>query len=116
MHHCTITTSADLTSLGVGASLSIYQSIPGRPYAVAAPFQTYKPPFIHRGSHVGATLHALALHLSSLPPRPCLVSKNFRPKVSHRILRHMYGVLNIDKKKLISQFLTKSRDESFKPN
>ena len=31
--------------------------------------------------------------------RPCLVPKNFHPKVSHRNLRHMHEVLNIDKKK-----------------
>jgi hypothetical protein len=36
--------------------------------------------------------------------------------VSYRILRHMYRVLNIDEKKLITQFDWKSRDESFKPN
>jgi hypothetical protein len=34
----------------------------------------------------------------------CLVPKNFHPKVSYRILRHMYRVLNIDEKKLITQF------------
>jgi hypothetical protein len=28
----------------------------------------------------------------------------------------MYGVLNIDEKKLIAQFGGKTRDESFKPN
>ena len=28
----------------------------------------------------------------------------------------MHGVLNIDKKKLITQFVCKSRDESFKPS
>ena len=31
--------------------------------------------------------------------RPCLVLKNFHPKVSYRILRHMHGVLNVDEKK-----------------
>ena len=31
--------------------------------------------------------------------RACLVLKKFYPKVSHRILRHMHGVLNVDKKK-----------------
>ena len=31
-----------------------------------------------------------------------LVSKNFHPKLSHLILRHMHGVLNIDEKKLIT--------------
>ena len=48
--------------------------------------------------------------------RPGSVSKNFYPKLSHRILWHMHGVLNIDEKKLIAQFSAKSRDESFKPN
>ena len=42
--------------------------------------------------------------------------KNFHPKVSHRILRHIHGVLNIDEKKLITQLGEKSRDETFKPN
>ena len=36
--------------------------------------------------------------------RPGLVAKNFHLKLSHRILRHMHGVLNIDEKKLIAQF------------
>ena len=48
--------------------------------------------------------------------RPGLVPKNFHPKLSHRILRHMHGVLNIDEKKLIAQFGWKSRDECFKTN
>jgi hypothetical protein len=26
----------------------------------------------------------------------CLVPKNFHPKISHRILRHMHGTLNVD--------------------
>ena len=43
--------------------------------------------------------------------RPGLVLKNFHPKLSYRILRHMHGVLNIDEKKLIAQFGWKSRDE-----
>ena len=50
------------------------------------------------------------------PLRPCLVPKNFHPKVSHRILRHMHGVLNVDDKKLITQLGEKSRDETFEPN
>ena len=32
------------------------------------------------------------------------ITKNFYPKILHRILRHMHGVLNIDEKKLIAQF------------
>jgi len=48
--------------------------------------------------------------------RPDLVPKNFYPKLSHRILRHMHRVLNIDEKKLIAQFEWKSRDECFKTN
>ena len=42
------------------------------------------------------------------------------PKVPHyplhRILRYVYGVLNVDEKKLIGQFGWKLRDERFKPN
>jgi hypothetical protein len=30
--------------------------------------------------------------------RPCLVPKNFQDSLSHRIFRHMYGVLNVDEK------------------
>jgi hypothetical protein len=30
--------------------------------------------------------------------RPCLVPKNFQDSPSHRILRHIYKALNIDKK------------------
>jgi hypothetical protein len=29
---------------------------------------------------------------------------------------HMYGALNVDEKKLITQFGRKSRDKSFEPN
>jgi len=40
--------------------------------------------------------------------------KTFQDSLSHRILWHMHGALNIDKnKKLITQFACKSRDESF---
>jgi hypothetical protein len=43
--------------------------------------------------------------------------KNFHPKTSHQILRHMYEALNVDEtKKLIAQFTVKSRDEFFKHN
>ena len=35
---------------------------------------------------------------------------------SHRILRYVYGALNIDEKKLIAQFGWKLRDERFEPN
>jgi hypothetical protein len=46
----------------------------------------------------------------------CLVLKIFHTKTSHRILRHVHGVLNVDEtKKLIAQFTVKSRDESFSP-
>jgi hypothetical protein len=31
--------------------------------------------------------------------RGCLVPKNFHPKTSHRILRHMHGALNVDETK-----------------
>ena len=36
--------------------------------------------------------------------------------LSYRILRYVYGALNIDEKKLIAQFGWKLRDERFKPN
>jgi hypothetical protein len=32
------------------------------------------------------------------------------------MLRHMHEVLNVDEKKLITQFSCKSRDKSFEPN
>ena len=35
---------------------------------------------------------------------------------SHRILRYMHGALNVDEKKLITQFDGKLRDERFEPN
>jgi hypothetical protein len=47
---------------------------------------------------------------------PCLDSKNFQDFLSHRMFGHMYGVLNVDGKKLITQFGRKLRDESFEPN
>jgi hypothetical protein len=34
-----------------------------------------------------------------LSPRGCSVAKNFHPKTSHRILRHMHGALNVDETK-----------------
>jgi hypothetical protein len=43
-------------------------------------------------------------------------SKNFQDSPSYRIFGHMHGALNVDKKKLITQFGRKSRDESFEPN
>jgi hypothetical protein len=42
------------------------------------------------------------------------IQKFFTP--SHRMFRHMHGVLNVDEKKLIAQFGWKPRDKSFKPN
>jgi hypothetical protein len=48
--------------------------------------------------------------------RPGLVPKIFCLHPSYRMFRHIHGVLNVDEKKLIAQFLGKSRDESFKPN
>jgi hypothetical protein len=43
--------------------------------------------------------------------------KIFQDFLSHRIFRHMYEALNIDKKiKLITQFSRNSRYKSFKPN
>jgi len=49
--------------------------------------------------------------------RPCLVHKKpktFQDFPSYQILRLMHGALNIDKKKLITQFACKSR--AFKPS
>jgi hypothetical protein len=43
-------------------------------------------------------------------------SKNFQDSLSHRIFGQMYGALNVDEKKLITQFSRKPRDESFKSN
>ena len=36
--------------------------------------------------------------------------------LSYRILRYVHGVLNVDEKKLITQFGWKLRDEHFEPN
>ena len=51
---------------------------------------------------------------------PLFSSKIFSQKVlqylSRRILRYVYGVLNVDEKKLIAQFSWKLRDECFEPN
>jgi hypothetical protein len=50
----------------------------------------------------------------------CLVPSNFPKNLqdssSHEIFGRMHGTLNIGKKKLITQFGYKSRDESFEPN
>jgi len=50
----------------------------------------------------------------------CLVARPNSKKVlqytSHRILRYVYGALNVGEKKLIAQFGWKSRDERFEPN
>jgi hypothetical protein len=40
----------------------------------------------------------------------CLVPKNFQNFLSHRMFGHMHEVLNIDEKKLITQFGRKPRD------
>ena len=42
--------------------------------------------------------------------------KNFAQYLSHQILWHMYEVLNVDEKKLITQLSGKSRDETFEAN
>jgi molybdopterin synthase catalytic subunit len=44
-----------------------------------------------------------------------LVLKKFSQKTTVTNLAHMYGVLNIDEKKLIVQLGGKSRDETLKP-
>jgi hypothetical protein len=46
----------------------------------------------------------------------CLVCIQIFFTSSHQIFRHIHEVLNIDEKKLITQFGWKPRDESFKPN
>jgi hypothetical protein len=46
----------------------------------------------------------------------CLVPKNFQDFPSYRMFGHMYGALNIDEKKLITQFDRKLLDKSFEPN
>jgi hypothetical protein len=56
-----------------------------------------------------------AIYFSNTP-RPRLVPKNFRDFSSHRIFRHIFRVLNIDEKKLITQFGRKPRDEFFELN
>jgi len=48
--------------------------------------------------------------------RARLVSKKFGFCPSHRIFGRMHGALNIDEKKLITQFGEKLRDETFEPN
>jgi hypothetical protein len=47
--------------------------------------------------------------------RPCLVLKNFRDSSSHQIFGDMHRALNVDEKKLITQFGRKQRDEYFEP-
>ena len=55
-----------------------------------------------------------------LKVRPRLVLKLNSQKVlqypSHRILRYVYRALNVDKKKVITQFGWKSQNERFEPN
>jgi hypothetical protein len=46
----------------------------------------------------------------------CLVPKIFQDSPSHQMFGHMHRALNVDKKKLITQFDRKPRDESFEPN
>jgi hypothetical protein len=69
--------------------------------------------------------HGAALILEFLPSRtttsegvfrPCLVLKNFQDFPSHRMFGHMHRTLNVDEKKLITQFGRKPRDESFEFN
>jgi transcriptional regulator of NAD metabolism len=48
--------------------------------------------------------------------RPCLVAKNFQDFSSHQMFGHIYVALNLDEKKLITQFGRKLRDESFELN
>jgi hypothetical protein len=46
---------------------------------------------------------------------PFKLPKILQDSPSHRIFRRMHGVLNVGKKKLITQFVCKCRDESFEP-
>ena len=59
-------------------------------------------------------------HAHSILLGACLVPTPKSQKVlqspSHRILRYVYGALNVDEKKLIAQFCWKLRDERFEPN
>ena len=49
--------------------------------------------------------------------RPKKIKKTFQDSPSHQILLYMYEILNIDEnKKLIAQFVCKSRDEYFEPS
>jgi hypothetical protein len=45
---------------------------------------------------------------NSSTAEPCLVSKNFQDFPSHRMFRYMHEALNVDGKKLITQFGRKS--------
>jgi hypothetical protein len=60
--------------------------------------------------------HTLVIELGPRCIQGCLVptQKIFTP--SHRMFRHMHGLLNVDEKKLIVQFGWKPGDKSFKPN
>jgi hypothetical protein len=63
-------------------------------------------------------------HTDSPPSRTIRVSesqamftfKNFQDLSSHQIFGHMYEALNVDEKKLITQFGRKPRNESFESN
>ena len=55
----------------------------------------------------------LASTASSYLPRPCLVLKNFQDFSSHRILRHMHGVLNIHENKNYLHSLSINRKINF---
>jgi hypothetical protein len=63
-------------------------------------------------------MRSCLVHLKNQKVFKILKLKNFQNFSSHRILRHMHEALNIDKnkKKLITQFVYKSRDESFDPS
>jgi hypothetical protein len=44
------------------------------------------------------------------------IPKILQDSPSHQIFGHMHEALNIGKKKLITQFVCKCRDESFEPS
>ena len=78
-----------------------------------------------QGPSVSVLFPVTRLGNSEVAPREkknvsaCLVEKKVPKKcysISHRILRYVYGALNVDEKKLIAQFGWKSRDERFEPS
>ena len=87
------------------------ESIPNGPL----PFETAKP--YPNNCTICTYSYALQVEVCNYAPFRCHPkAKNFCIEPSHRILRHIHGVLNVDEKKLIAQLGKKSRDEPFEPN